>query len=264
MRLRRAFGFDHVPRFDPFLMLDDFSSDDPDDYRAGFPWHPHRGIETVTYLLKGRVTHGDSIGNSGTIGPGDVQWMTAGSGIVHQEMPQPTRGGLAGFQLWVNLPARDKLTTPRYRDVAAASIPVVTPVPGVKVRVIAGEIAGVRGPVRDIVVDPEYLDVSLRTGVAFAQPMAHGLNGFCYVVEGAVSVGGRTVAAGSVALLGAGDLVRLQADEVSRVLLVSGRPLGEPVAWRGPIVMNTEQELDVAFDEYRRGDFIKHGKDPEE
>jgi len=266
VRLQRAFGFNDVPMFDPFLMLDDFGSDDPDDYLAGFPWHPHRGIETVTYMLNGEVEHGDSIGNSGVIGSGDIQWMTAGSGIIHQEMPRRAKGRMRGFQLWVNLPRRDKMMTPRYRDVKHADIPQVEPAPGVKVRVVSGSVAGVRGPVQDIVVDPEYLDVSLSPDVEFrhAIPRDHRL--FAYVVDGSgrFEAGGKGIGSGHAVLFGAGDEVTVAAgDSGVRLLLVSGRPLNEPVAWGGPIVMNTQAELDLAFEEYRQGTFVKHGRNPE-
>ena len=265
VRLSRAFGYHEVPRLDPFLMLDDFGSDDPDDYLAGFPWHPHRGIETVTYMLNGEVEHGDSMGNSGVIGSGDIQWMTAGSGIIHQEMPRRARGRMRGFQLWVNLPKRDKMMTPRYRDVKHADIPEVRPAPGVKVRVVSGTVAGVRGPVHDIVVDPEYLDVSIAPGVEFRHAIPGDHRVFAYVVDGSGRFdGGKGIGFGHAVLFGAGDEVAVAAgDSGVRLLLVSGRPLNEPVAWGGPIVMNTQAELDRAFDEYRQGTFIKHGRDAE-
>jgi redox-sensitive bicupin YhaK (pirin superfamily) len=266
VRLSRAFGYREVPKFDPFLMLDDFGSDDPDDYLAGFPWHPHRGIETVTYMLNGEVEHGDSIGNSGVIGSGDIQWMTAGSGIIHQEMPRLARGRMRGFQLWVNLPRRDKMMTPRYRDVKHADIPEVRPAPGVKVRVVSGSVAGVRGPVQDIVVDPEYLDVSIVPGVEFRHAIPHDHRTFAYLVDGSGGFdgSGKDIGSGNAVLFGEGDEVTVAAgDSGVRLLLISGRPLNEPVAWGGPIVMNTQSELDRAFDEYRQGTFTKHGRDPE-
>jgi len=266
VRLQRAFGYNEVPLFDPFLMLDDFGSDDPDDYMAGFPWHPHRGIETVTYMLNGEVEHGDSIGNSGVIESGDIQWMTAGSGIIHQEMPRRARGRMRGFQLWVNLPKRDKMMTPRYRDVKRADIPEVRPAPGVKVKIVSGSVASVRGPVQDIVVEPEYLDVSIMPGIEFRHAIPRDHRAFAYVVDG----GGRFDGVGNdigpaqTVLFGSGDEVSVSAGNAGvRLLLVSGRPLNEPVAWGGPIVMNTQAELDRAFDEYRQGTFIKHGRDPE-
>ena len=265
VRLHRAFGYNEVPVFDPFLMLDDFGSDDPDDYLAGFPWHPHRGIETVTYMLNGEVEHGDSIGNSGVIRSGDIQWMTAGSGIIHQEMPRRAKGRMRGFQLWVNLPKRDKMMTPRYRDVKRADIPEVRPAPGVKVRVVSGSVAGVRGPVQDIVVDPEYLDVSIVPGVEFRHAIPRDHRAFAYVVDGSGRFeGGKGIGPGHAVLFGGGDEVAVAAEDTGvRLLFISGRPLNEPVAWGGPIVMNTQSELDRAFDEYRQGTFIKHGRDPE-
>ncbi len=262
VRLKRAFGYHDVPRFDPFLMMDDFHSDNPDDYIAGFPWHPHRGIETVTYMLGGNVEHGDSMGNKGVIGPGDLQWMTAGSGIVHQEMPQSTKGMLAGFQLWVNLPARRKMMGPRYRDITARDPPVVKLAGGVSVKVIAGEAGGARGPVRDIVVEPQYLDVALPAEGMFSHPVPKGHTAFAYVVEGAgiFSTGDReAVGPEHVLLFGDGDGVSVRAPGAPlRFLLVSGKPLGEPVAWGGPIVMNTQEELELAFEEYENGTFLKH------
>jgi redox-sensitive bicupin YhaK (pirin superfamily) len=266
VRLIRAFGYHEVPKFDPFLMLDDFGSDDPDDYLAGFPWHPHRGIETVTYMLNGEVEHGDSIGNSGVIGSGDIQWMTAGSGIIHQEMPRRARGRMRGFQLWVNLPKRDKMMTPRYRDVKHADIPEVRPAAGVKVKVVSGTVAGARGPVQDIVVDPEYLDVSIAPGVEFLHAIPRDHRVFAYVVDGGgrFDGDGKGIGPGHAVLFGAGDEVAVAAgDSGVHLLLVSGRPLNEPVAWGGPIVMNTQAELDRAFDEYGQGTFIKHGRHPE-
>jgi redox-sensitive bicupin YhaK (pirin superfamily) len=262
VRLRRVFGYSQVPQFDPFLMLDHFGSSDPADYLAGFPWHPHRGIETVTYVLSGRVEHGDSIGNSGSIGPGDLQWMSAGSGIIHQEMPQDTPDRLQGFQLWVNLPRAQKMMPPRYRDVPAASVPEVEPASGVRVKVISGEVEGVRGPVRDLVVETEYLDVTLAPGARWTRAVEPGSTAFAYAFEGTAGIGDETVSAGSVALLGPGDAAALASGAGARLLLVSGQPLAEPVAWGGPIVMNTQEELDTAFAELDRGTFIKHGRDP--
>ncbi len=266
VRLSRTFGYQEVPKLDPFLMLDDFGSDDPDDYLAGFPWHPHRGIETVTYMLNGEVEHGDSLGNSGVIGSGDIQWMTAGSGIIHQEMPRRARGRMRGFQLWVNLPKRDKMMPPRYRDVRHADIPEVRPASGVQIRVVSGSVAGVRGPVQDIVVDPEYLDISLAPGAEFRHAIPRDHRTFAYVADGSArfEAGGNGIGSGHAVLFGAGDEVAVTAgDSGVRLLLISGRPLNEPVAWGGPIVMNTQVELDRAFDEYRHGTFIKHGRDPE-
>jgi redox-sensitive bicupin YhaK (pirin superfamily) len=261
VRLSRIFGYPEVPRFDPFLLLDDFGSDNPDDYIAGFPWHPHRGIETVTYMLSGEVEHGDSLGNEGVIGAGDIQWMTAGSGIVHQEMPQRVDDHLRGFQLWTNLPAASKMMEPRYRDISAKSIPEVSPHEGLKIKVIAGEVVGVRGPVQDVVVDPEYLDVTLEPGADLQHPTTPGHTVFAYAIDGRGKVGpngSHQLARGQIALFADGDSVLARASDVPfRFLLVSGKPLGEPVAWSGPIVMNTREELATAFREYGDGTFIK-------
>jgi redox-sensitive bicupin YhaK (pirin superfamily) len=279
VHLKRAFGYYQVPHFDPFLMLDDFRSADPAKYLPGFPWHPHRGIETITYVLEGDVEHGDSIGNVGDIGSGDVQWMTAGSGIIHQEMPKGDRAGrMGGFQLWANLPASQKMMEPRYRDVRQEQIPEVSLDGGVKVKIICGEVNGVRGPVHDIVIDPEYLDVTVPAIASFTHPTKKGHTAFAYVIEGrgyfdadqdafAHEVVGRNYfdldrdcicGNGTLILYEDGDQVSITAkDQTLRFLLVSGRPIGEPVAWYGPIVMNTQDELRVAFEEYRRGDFIK-------
>ena len=263
VRLHRVFGFEKVPALDPFLLLDDFSSNDPADYMAGFPWHPHRGIETITYLLKGEIEHGDSMGNRGVIGPGEVQWMTAGSGIIHQEMPRESRRtGLQGFQLWANLPAAEKMTPPRYRGILSGHIPLIARPGGVKIRVISGEIDGVRGPVREIRIEPEYLDVEVPADAVFKhqRPAAYAL--FAYVIAGQGHFDpGRekTAGAGNLVTFGEGEGVEITAGiDGVRFLLVSGKPLREPVAWRGPIVMNTEAELRVAFAEYAAGTFLKH------
>jgi redox-sensitive bicupin YhaK (pirin superfamily) len=279
VRLHRAFGYRHVPALDPFLLLDDFSSDRPGDYLPGFPWHPHRGIETITYVLRGKVAHGDSLGNEGVIGPGDIQWMTAGSGIIHQEMPGGDPSGrLQGFQLWANLPASRKMMDPRYRGLESGDIVVVEQEGGARVRVIAGEVDGTTGPVREIVTGPTYLDVTLPPGGTFSREEAPGRTVFAYVFGGegffddrrdphAFPVdgepyfdpgGGPSVGPGSVVLYGDGDGVRIAAgDEGTRFLCVSGKPIGEPVAWYGPIVMNTQEELQAAFREYREGTFIR-------
>jgi len=261
VRLNRVFGYPEVPKFDPFLLLDDFGSDNPEDYLAGFPWHPHRGIETVTYMLSGEVEHGDSLGNEGVISTGDVQWMTAGSGIVHQEMPRRVEGRLRGFQLWTNLPAASKMMEPRYRDVPADSIPEVSPHEGLKIKIIAGEVVGVRGPVQDVVVEPEYFDITLEPGADLEHPTPQGHTVFAYAVNGRGKVGPNgthTLARGQLALFTEGDSVLIRASDVPfRFLLVSGKPLGEPVAWSGPIVMNTREELAAAFREYQDGSFIK-------
>ncbi len=260
VRLNRVFGYDEVPLLDPFLMLDDFHSDDPADYRKGFPRHPHRGIETMTYMISGSMNHEDSLGNRGTINGGDAQWMTAGSGIIHSEMPGQDTGLLWGLQLWVNLPSRLKMTDPRYRDITAASVPEIT-AGDASVKVIAGELEGVRGPAMEISVDPSYLDVAIRAGGSFELPVPRGRTAFAYILEGSavVSDGGSPLDTGALALYSDGDAIRVQAGKSpARLLLVSGEPIGEPVAWQGPIVMNTEEELARAFEEYRNGTFLRH------
>jgi redox-sensitive bicupin YhaK (pirin superfamily) len=281
VRLRRAFGFGNTADFDPFLLLDDFRNEHPEDYRAGFPWHPHRGIETITYVLAGTVEHGDSMGNHGVIGAGDVQWMTAGRGIVHQEMPKGDRDGrMHGFQLWANLPAKLKMTAPRYQDVKAADIPVVTDDDGTRARVVCGSFWGTKGPVDEVAIDPAYLDVEVPPGLRKVLPVETARNAFAYVFAGAgkfcnasAPLEVPTEAAGwadvappsqadnrSLVLFDRGDEVTVEAgDEGIRFLLVSGKPLGEPVAWYGPIVMNTQAELRRAFEELRRGTFLEQG-----
>jgi len=262
VRLRRIFGFGNENLFDPFLLLDDFRSKDPADYMAGFPWHPHRGIETITYVVEGKVEHGDSMGNEGTIGPGDLQWMTAGSGIIHQEMPKgDVAGRMGGFQLWANLPASRKMMPPRYRDVQSGTVPRITTRGGADVRVVAGELEGARGPVEEIVIEPEYFDVTLRAGASFAHAVRNGHTVFAYVMEGECHSGdarSEVVLSGSLALFGDGEDVVLRAGKIpARFLLVSGKPLREPIAWYGPIVMNTREEIETAMEEYRNGSFIK-------
>ena len=282
VHLKRAFGNYQVPQLDPFLLLDDFRSDNPDHYLKGFPWHPHRGIETITYVLQGEVEHGDSLGNRGIISSGDVQWMTAGSGIIHQEMPKGDKKGImAGFQLWANLPASHKMMDPRYRDVKSRQLPEVSLKNGVEVKIICGTLNGVEGPVQDIVTDPEYLDVTVPAGATFNHRVKRGQNAFAYVIEGegyldqnrdayAHEVIGNNYfdfkrnclcGDGTIVLYGDGDEVSVTPgkNEV-RFLLISGRPIGEPVAWYGPIVMNTQEELKIAFEEYQNGTFIKHKK----
>jgi len=263
VHLRRAFGFDEVPLFDPFLMLDDFRGDKPEQYIKGFPWHPHRGIETITYMLHGEVEHGDSLGNKGVIHTGDVQWMTAGSGIIHQEMPKgDPKGLMGGFQLWANLPAAQKMIDPRYRDVKREHIPAVNLKNGVEIRVICGEVAEMKGPVKDIVIDPQYLDVSVPRDSEFIHAVKGGHTAFAYIFEGSGRFDDQkatSVARENLILFSDGDQVAVRTGEAPvRFLLISGKPIGEPVAWRGPIVMNTQEELKVAFDEYRNGTFIKH------
>jgi hypothetical protein len=282
VHLRRAFGFHDTAEFDPFLLLDDFRSDRPEHYLKGFPWHPHRGIETITYMLDGRVEHGDSLGNRGVIEPGDVQWMTAGSGIIHQEMPEGDPAGrMGGFQLWANLPASHKMMEPRYREVKREEIPAVAVPGGATVRVISGEVGGVSGPVRDVVTGPAYLDVAVPAAASFTRATPPGHTALAYVIQGrarfcqgedpfSYEVEGEnyfdirqdlSVSEGNLVLFGDGSEIAVTTDEEPvRFLLMSGRPLREPVAWYGPIVMNTQRELEIAFDEYRRGTFIKHGK----
>ncbi len=263
VRLKRAFG-DVDPSLDPFLLLDDFHSDNPNDYMAGFPWHPHRGIETITYMLHGRIEHGDSMKNSGVIGAGDVQWMTAGSGIIHQEMPKKNENDpyLAGFQLWANLPASHKMMDPRYRDITKDQIPEVVLNNKVKVKIICGEVNGVKGPVQDIITDHEYLDVSIEPNSEFKHSIVKSHNVFAYVIEGEGifdPINDEIVGAEHLIIFREGDEVLIRTKDKSvRFLLISGKPIGEPVAWRGPIVMNTEEELRIAFNEYNKGTFIKH------
>lgn len=284
VRLRRALGNRDALNLDPFLLLDDFHSSNPADYTAGFPWHPHRGIETITYVLRGKIEHQDSMGNAGTIARGDLQWMTAGSGILHQEMPVVAGGEdgtvLQGFQLWANLPRSHKMMPPRYRDVAAADVPVVR-AGGATVRVIAGVVDGTRGPVQDIVTDPEYLDVTIDPGKDFTRAVPGDHVVFAYTIGGEAAFDdgpaagwidragagymdvddgqGHAIGKETLVTWGPGDTVHVTAAGAgTRFLLVSGRPIGEPVAWRGPIVMNTREELEEAFDDLRRGTFIKH------
>ena len=268
VHLRRAFGAQQVPQFDPFLMLDDFRSDEPEHFRKGFPWHPHRGIETVTYLLRGDVEHADSIGNSGVIGSGCAQWMTAGQGIIHQEMPLGDGHGVVeGFQLWVNLPAADKMMKPRYQGVTDDEIPLLLTDDGVVIRVIAGTVDGVTGPVCGIVTDPEYLDVTLPPNTRFEHPTVIGHTVFAYVIAGSAEFAEGVdtearVSDAQVVLFGDGDsIVTRTAEQPARFLLCSARPLHEPVAWGGPIVMNTQAELEAAFAELERGTFIREGAD---
>ncbi|HNW91961.1 MAG TPA: pirin family protein [bacterium] len=255
--LRRLFAHAEAGRFDPFLLFDDFGSTDPQEYVAGFPWHPHRGIETVTLMLAGRVEHGDSIGNRGTIGPGDVQWMSAGGGIIHQEMPQADPVCLRGFQLWVNLPAAHKLTPPRYRGITAAEIPAVAPAPGVTVKIISGECGGRRGIVSDLVVPVLYHDVNFSRAVPYTQPVPPTWTGLVYCYAGQLAIGDTLLTDGELGVLTPGDGVTLQAQAAATsCLLLAGQPVGEPIAWDGPIVMNTAAELETAFREYRNGTFL--------
>ena len=280
VKLRRAFGFGETRDFDPFLLFDDFRNERPDDYLAGFPWHPHRGIETITYVLTGQVAHGDSLGNSGTLGAGDVQWMTAGSGILHQEMPGGDQSGrMHGFQLWANLPSSLKMTAPRYQDVPSAEIPEVIDDEGTRVRVICGSFWGKTGPVDRVAADPRYLDVSIPAGRRRTLPVEISRHAFAYVFAGsgrfrdasepravhteligpADAEASQETGNRSLVLFDRGDEVTVQAGaEGLRFLLVSGKPIEEPVAWYGPIVMNTEEELQQAYTDLRQGTFIKN------
>jgi redox-sensitive bicupin YhaK (pirin superfamily) len=254
VRLFRALGTPRVPDLDPFLMLDEFRSDQPDDYLAGFPNHPHRGFETVTYMLAGRMEHKDSIGNTGDLGPGDVQWMTAGRGIVHSEFPRQDAGLMWGFQLWVNLPAKDKMTPPRYQDIPASRIPEVRTDAGV-VRVLAGTYGGVTGPVEGVATRPTMLDADLADGASLVLPAPEGQNAFVYAFEGAPRLGeaGKPLPRGNLAILSPGDGIRVSGP--GRVLLLSGTPLREPIARHGPFVMNTREQIVQAFDDFRAGRF---------
>ena len=279
VKLQRAFGFGDTDDVDPFLLFDDFRNDVPDDYRAGFPWHPHRGIETITYVLAGSVEHGDNLGNRGSLGAGDVQWMTAGSGILHQEMPQgDPRGRMHGFQLWANLPSSLKMIRPRYQDVDAKDVPEVVNDDGTRVRIVVGNFWGKTGPVDGVATNPRYLDVSVPPGVRRSLPVERTHHAFAYVFEGSGSFRDASqpqavatervtntgdevidrVANRSLVLFDRGDEVTVQAGHDGiRFLFVSGKPLEEPVAWRGPIVMNTCEELQQAYAELREGTFVK-------
>jgi len=255
VRLNRIIGQPALPDLDPFLLLDEFGSDDPAAYIAGFPDHPHRGFETVTYMLAGRMRHRDSVGHEGLLGPGSVQWMTAGRGIVHSEMPEQAEGLMQGFQLWVNLPAKDKMTAPRYQDIPPERIPTVDLSVGVRVKVVAGELAGVRGPVDPGATQPIFLDITLSPGAVARIPTPERHNAFVYVFEGRAAVGepAEGVARGQIAVLSPGGEVALASREGVRLVLIAGRPLHEPVARYGPVVMNTEAELAQAFDDFRAG-----------
>ncbi len=280
VRLRRAFGFGDTTDFDPFLLLDDFRNDNPEDYLAGFPWHPHRGIETITYVLAGTVEHGDSLGNQGNLGAGDVQWMTAGSGILHQEMPKgDPQGRMHGFQLWANLPSSLKMTAPRYQDVSARDIPEVTDDDGTRVRIVCGDFWGQTGPIDGVAADPRYLDVFVPAGTRKTLPVETSRHAFAYVFagggtfrdasepravqtdlvgDGTESTSMSQIGDRSLVLFDSGDEVTVQAGEEGiRFLLVSGKPIEEPVAWYGPIVMNTQAQLQQAYAELRDGTFIK-------
>jgi quercetin 2,3-dioxygenase len=262
VHLKRAFGFGEAPNLDPFLLLDDFHSSEPAKYMKGFPWHPHRGIETITYILHGKVEHSDSMGNKGVIGSGDVQWMTAGSGIIHQEMPQVQANELLwGFQLWTNLPASHKMMKPRYRDITVDQIPEVTLPGGAIVKVICGEVNGTKGPAQDIITEPEYFDVLLPAHSEFKHETKPGYTVFAYVMRGYGwfdESKEEDIGKENLVIFEDGDEVKITTKEYPvRFLFLSGKPIGEPVAWRGPIVMNTQEELRIAFQEYNDGTFIK-------
>jgi redox-sensitive bicupin YhaK (pirin superfamily) len=257
VKLNRIIGQPALPDLDPFLLLDEFGSDDPKAYIAGFPTHPHRGFETVTYMLAGRMRHRDNAGNEGLLGPGSVQWMTAGRGILHSEMPEQDAGLMQGFQLWVNLPAKDKLTDPRYQDIAADRVPTAQLGDGASARVLAGEIAGVRGPVDPGETQPIFLDITLAAGAAARVPLPGGHNAFVYVYEGEAGVGepGEALVRGRIGVLSSGETVELSSKDGARLILVAGKPLREPIAKYGPFVMNTEAELQQAFADFRSGKF---------
>lgn len=279
VRLKRAFGFHELPMLDPFLLLDDFRSENPADYKAGFPWHPHRGIETITYVLDGDIEHGDSMGNKGDISAGDIQWMTAGSGIIHQEMPKGNKKGeMLGFQLWANLPARSKMMDPRYRGIKRNEIPIVTTDDGASIRVICGTVNGTKGPVQDIVTDPEYLDVEIRANKTFRHNVKIDHTLLAYVIDGEAYFDSARApfthdaagvnyfdmnppcpcGNGSLVLFEEGSHIIVTTDKQSvRFLLASGKPLREPIAWYGPIVMNTHEELRQAFLDFQNGTFVK-------
>ncbi len=262
VHLKRAFGYYEVPQFDPFLMMDDFRNDDSNKFLRGFPWHPHRGIETITYILDGAVEHKDNLGNSGILLSGDVQWMTAGSGIIHQEMPKGTDDGrILGFQLWANLPASRKMMKPRYQDVMNKDIPELVTDKGTRIKILCGTVNGVQGPVRDIIIDPEYLDITVPEGSEYAHKTKKGYTVFLYVIGGKGHTGGENktlIENEMIVLFEDGDQVVITTEkEPVRFLFLSGKPLCEPVAWGGPIVMNTQEEVDLAFEEYRNGTFIK-------
>jgi hypothetical protein len=262
VRLKRVFGNSNNNTFDPFLLLDDFSGDNPKDYLKGFPWHPHRGIETITYMISGNVEHQDSLGNKGNICDGEVQWMTAGNGILHQEMPLDT-GKMQGFQLWANLPKSHKMMNPRYRDVTTDQIPCEEISKGVTVKIVAGKINGIEGPVRDVVIKPIYMDISMDPNSEFEYTIPEENTAFVYLFDGTANFGRDNIEVdtGHLIELIAGDTVKITTtDSNARMLFISGKPIKEPVAWYGPIVMNTQEEIETAFREYRNGTFIKKNK----
>jgi redox-sensitive bicupin YhaK (pirin superfamily) len=279
VHLKRAFGFSEVPIFDPFLLLDNFGSDNPENYLKGFPWHPHRGIETITYVLNGVVAHGDSLGNEDIISSGDVQWMTAGSGIIHQEMPRgDQQNRMRGFQLWANLPRSQKMMDPRYRGLKAEEIPEIRTNDDIRIKIMCGKVGDVTGPVEDIVIDPEYLDIQIPPHSQYTHPTQSGYTVFAYVFEGkgyfcpekspfTHDMQGSTyfdmqmdplLGEGSLVLFEDGEEIVISSEnDAVRLLLISGKPLCEPVAWYGPIVMNTREELQLALEEFQKGTFVK-------
>jgi redox-sensitive bicupin YhaK (pirin superfamily) len=257
VHLRRSLGGRRLDHLDPFLLLDHFESVSPADYEAGFPYHPHRGIETVTLVRTGEIKHGDSLGHKGTIGAGDIQWMTSGSGIMHEEMPQVRPEGIGGLQLWLNLPARDKMTPPKYRDLQGAALPETETAEGARIRVIAGESARVVGPVEGLAVAPKFVDVVLPAGARFRDTVERGHTAFAYVDAGVVRFGSEVVSAPALVVFGEGDVVEASSDEGGRFLLAAARPLGEPIARYGPFVMNTRAEIEQTLADLRAGRFIR-------
>ncbi len=261
VHLNRAFGYNQTRLLDPFLLLDVFHSNNPDDYKSGFPWHPHRGIETITYVLSGNIEHSDSIGNKGVIKAGDAQWMTAGSGIIHQEMPNGGKNGLLwGLQLWANLPSAKKMTNPQYREIKSKDIPEINIDNGVKIRIISGSQNGITGPVQNIEIDPEFLDISIEKGIEFDHKTKKGYTAFAYILEGSGLFDGKNpINNGNTVIYEDGNEILITSGENNlRILLVSGKPINEPIAWQGPIVMNTEDELRTAFMELENDTFLKN------
>ncbi|MFQ5543955.1 MAG: pirin family protein [Nitrospiria bacterium] len=261
VHLKRVFGHPEIPHFDPFLLLDDFHSRNPNDYMAGFPWHPHRGIETITYMIHGAVSHRDSLGNSGVIQGGDIQWMTAGSGIIHEEMPRRAENELWGFQLWANLPASHKMMAPRYRNIREKEIPVVSPQNNVTIKIICGEVDGIKGPVQKIITDPEYLDITVGPETELDLSVKKDHTVFAYIIKGKGYFDKQCqqlITSEELALFEPGEIIRVKTiEEGVRFLLISGKPIQEPIAWRGPIVMNHQEELVTAFQDYQNGTFSK-------
>ncbi len=255
VRLKRSIGTDMLSELDPFLLLDNFGTENPDDYIAGFPDHPHRGFETVTYMIRGLMRHKDSSGAEGLLRPGGVQWMTAGHGIIHSEMPEQTEGEMSGFQLWVNLPAAEKMCVPRYQDFEPDEVPLVQPAGGVEVRVIAGEVDGVPGPVNGIAIEPTYLDITFPPGATFSTDLPLGHTAFAYVFQGQATISNDKVELDHLAVLSDGDQVRMSSADGGRLILVAGKPFGEPVARHGPFVMNTTDEIRQAIYDYQQGNF---------